>query len=85
MTTEIVIAAGTRTPLGNYGGSLKAVELTDMAGHAARACVAKSGIAPDKIDHMVFTTTVPTDRDTLFAARVVGVSYIGRLAVMCRR
>lgn len=73
MTTEIVIAAGTRTPLGNYGGSLKAVELTDMAGHAARACVAKSGIAPDKIDHMVFTTTVPTDRDTLFAARVVGV------------
>ena len=73
MTAEIVISAGTRTPLGNYGGSLKGVELTDMAGHAARACVAKSGIAPDKIDHMVFTTTVPTDRDTLFAARVVGV------------
>lgn len=73
MTAEIVIAAGTRTPLGNYGGSLKGVELTDMAGHAARACVAKSGIAPDRIDHMVFTTTVPTDRDTLFAARVVGV------------
>ena len=73
MAAEIVISAGTRTPLGNYGGSLKGVELTDMAGHAARACVAKSGIAPDKIDHMVFTTTVPTDRDTLFAARVVGV------------
>lgn len=70
---EITIAAGTRTPLGNYGGSLKGVELTEMAGHAARACIAKSGIAPEKIDHMVFTTTVPTDRDTLFAARVVGV------------
>ncbi|MFC3613431.1 thiolase family protein [Lutimaribacter marinistellae] len=73
MAQEIVIAAGTRTAMGNYGGSLKGVELTDMAGHAARACVAKSGIAPEKIDHMVFTTTVPTDRDTLFAARVVGV------------
>lgn len=73
MKTEIVISSGTRTPLGNYGGSLKGVELTDMAGHAARACVAKSGIAPERIDHMVFTTTVPTDRDTLFAARVVGV------------
>lgn len=70
---EICIAAGTRTPLGNYGGSLKGVELTEMAGHAARACVAKSGVAPSAIDHMVFTTTVPTDRDTLFAARVVGV------------
>lgn len=73
MKTEIVISSGTRTPLGNYGGSLKGVELTDMAGHAARACVAKSGVAPERIDHMVFTTTVPTDRDTLFAARVVGV------------
>lgn len=70
---EIVITAGTRTPMGNYGGSLKGVGLTDMAGHAARACVARSGIAPGRIDHMVFTTTVPTDRDTLFAARVVGV------------
>ena len=70
---EICIAAGTRTPLGNYGGSLKGVELTEMAGHAARACVTKSGVAPSAIDHMVFTTTVPTDRDTLFAARVVGV------------
>ncbi|MFD2856220.1 hypothetical protein ACFSZS_17645 [Seohaeicola zhoushanensis] len=72
MAQEIGIAAGTRTALGNFGGSLKGVELTDMAGHAARACVARSGIAADKIDHMVFTTTVPTDRDTLFAARVVG-------------
>lgn len=70
---EIVITAGTRTPMGNYGGSLKGVGLTDMAGHAARACVARSCIAPERIDHMVFTTTVPTDRDTLFAARVVGV------------
>ena len=70
---EITIAAGTRTPLGNYGGSLKGVELTEMAGHAASACIARSGVAPEKIDHMVFTTTVPTDRDTLFAARVVGV------------
>ena len=44
---EICIAAGTRTPLGNYGGSLKGVELTEMAGHAARACVARSGVAPE--------------------------------------
>lgn len=70
---DVWIAAGARTPLGNYGGSLKGTALTDMAGHAARATIAKSGVAPEKFDHMVFTTTVPTDRDTLFAARVVGI------------
>ncbi len=73
MSAEIVLTAGVRTALGNYGGSMKGVELTDMAGHAARASIEKSGLSPDQFDHMVFTTTVPTDRDTLFAARVVGI------------
>ncbi|MEM7524480.1 MAG: thiolase family protein [Pseudomonadota bacterium] len=73
MITEICFAAGRRTPLGNYGGALQGTALTDMAGHAARATVAASGIAPEAFDHMVFTTTVPTDKDTLFAARVVGM------------
>ncbi|MEM8755205.1 MAG: thiolase family protein [Pseudomonadota bacterium] len=71
--TEICFAAGRRTPLGDYGGSLRDTPLTDMAAHAAKATMAKSGIAAEKFDHMVFTTTVPTDRDTLFAARVVGI------------
>ncbi|MEM8754447.1 MAG: thiolase family protein, partial [Pseudomonadota bacterium] len=71
--TEICFAAGRRTPLGDYGGSLRDTPLTDMAAHAAKATMAKSGIAAEKFDHMVFTTTVPTDKDTLFAARVVGI------------
>ena len=73
MQNQIVFAAGTRTAMGNYGGALRETGLTDMAGHAARACLQRAGVAPEKVDHMVFTTTVPTDRDTLFAARVVGV------------
>ncbi len=70
---DIVFTAGTRTPLGNYGGSLREVPLTDMAAHTARACVARAGLRLEQIDHLVFSTTVPSDRDTLFAPRVVGV------------
>lgn len=73
MSEEIVLTGGIRTALGNYGGSLKGVALTDMAAHAAQASLAKAGVNADNIDHMVFTTTVPTDSDTLFAARVVGI------------
>jgi len=73
MHKEIVLSAGVRTALGNYGGSMKDVEPTDRAAHAARASIDRSGIPADQFDHMIFTTTVPTDRDTLFAARVVGV------------
>ncbi|APE42386.1 hypothetical protein BOO69_02375 [Sulfitobacter alexandrii] len=71
--TETVLAGGLRTALGAFGGSLAGLEMTEMAGRTAAACMADAGIAPEKVDHMVFTTTVPSDRDSLFAARVVGV------------
>ena len=71
--TDIMLAAGTRTPLGDFGGSLRDLAMTDVAGHAARGCLAKAGLDPATVDHMVFTTTVPSDKDSLFAARVVGM------------
>lgn len=70
---DICIAGGTRTPLGNFGGSLRDVEMTDMSGHAARATMERAGMDPADVDHMVFATTCPNDRDSLFANRVVGV------------
>lgn len=62
-----------RTPMGNFGGSLRDVSLTDMSGHAARATLEAAGADPAIVDHMVFGTTCPNEQDTLYAARVVGV------------
>ncbi|MGM0583516.1 MAG: thiolase family protein [Pseudomonadota bacterium] len=70
---ETVIAGGRRAPMGAFGGSLSGMEMTEMAGRTAAACLSRAGMAPERVDHMVFTTTVPSDRDSLFAARVVGV------------
>jgi acetyl-CoA acetyltransferase family protein len=70
---EIVIAAGMRTPLGVFGGALKGVPMSDQAAHAVKATLAAAGVGPEAIDHFVFTTTVPTDRDSLFSARVVSM------------
>ncbi len=63
MTNDVYLAAGTRSALGNFGGSLKDVPMTELASHVARACIERSGANPDYVDHMVFTTTCPTDRD----------------------
>jgi len=70
---EAVIAGGVRSALGAFGGGLKDVEMTDLAGRTAAACLSRAGMRAEAVDHMVFTTTVPSDRDSLFAARVVGV------------
>ncbi len=69
----VYLSAGTRSALGNFGGSLKDVQFTELASLVARACIEKSGASPDAIDHIVFTTTCPTDKDSLFSARVVGM------------
>lgn len=70
---DVFLSSGTRSALGDFGGSLKDVEFTELASHVARACIEKSGAKADAIDHIVFTTTCPTDKDSLFAARVIGM------------
>ncbi|SPJ26042.1 thiolase family protein [Palleronia abyssalis] len=70
---DVIVGAGRRTPLGNFGGALRDVPLADQAAHAIRDSVRAAGLNLQDIDHCVFSTTVPTDRDSLFSARVVGV------------
>ena len=71
--TDIVLAAGIRTPFGDFGKSLREVPLTDLAAHAAKASISRSGLKPNDIDHIVFGSTLFPDRDTLFGGRVVGI------------
>ena len=70
---EIFLSSGARSALGDFGGSLKNVQFTELASTVAKASLVKSGIKPSAIDHIVFTTTCPTDKDSLFSARVVGM------------
>ncbi|MBO6556394.1 MAG: thiolase family protein [Pseudomonadales bacterium] len=70
---DVYLSSGTRSALGDFGGSLRDVEFTELASHVARACIEKSGASAEAIDHIVFTTTCPTDKDSLFSARVVGM------------
>lgn len=59
--------------MGDFGGALKDIEVTDLAGRMGQACLRRAGLRAEAVDHMVFATTVPSGRDTLFAARVVGL------------
>jgi len=73
MLTEVILAAGRRTPFGDFGKSLKDTPMTDLGVHAAKACLGAAGIAAADVDHMVFGNTLPVDRDGLFSSRVVAL------------
>lgn len=72
-TTEIVLAGGMRTPFGDFGRSLKGVELTELAIHAASACLKKASLDPKKADHLVFGNCVPVDYNGFFASRFIAL------------
>ncbi|MGA0705994.1 MAG: thiolase family protein, partial [Steroidobacteraceae bacterium] len=72
--SDIVLALGRRTPFGRFGGGLREVSLTEASVHAARATAEAAGLPLTAFDHFVFATTVPTDRDSLFAHRAICVA-----------
>ena len=36
---DVYLSSGTRSALGDFGGSLKDVEFTELASHVAQACI----------------------------------------------
>jgi acetyl-CoA acetyltransferase family protein len=78
MTQEIVIVGGARTPMCEYSGTpgygkLKDVSAIDLAAHAGRAAIARAGVDPESIGHVVFGNALQTSVDAIYGARHVGL------------
>jgi acetyl-CoA acetyltransferase family protein len=71
---EIVLAAGARTPFGDFGRSLREVPLATLGTHAVQASIARAGLSPAQVDHLVFGVTAPVDHDGLFISRKVALN-----------
>ena len=49
---EIIIGSATRTPIGEFGGSLREVPASELAIGVMRAAVDRIGLEKKYIDHM---------------------------------
>jgi len=70
---DVVIVAGARTPFGNLNGVLSDLTATDLATHAAKAAIGRSGVPADRIDDIVFGNVMQTSADAIYLARHVGL------------
>src|SRR5246127_4667311 len=70
---EIVIVAGKRTPMGEYGGKLRDITALDLGATAAKAAIAQSGFPLSAYDHAVFGNALQTSGDALYGARHVAL------------
>jgi acetyl-CoA acetyltransferase family protein len=64
---------GARTPMTEYVGALKDVTALELGAIAARAALARTGVAADRIDHVVFGNVLQTSADAIYGARHIGL------------
>ncbi len=71
--TEIVFLSGARTAIGSFGGSLKDVPPTTLGAHAAKAAIARAGIAPEDVGTTVFGNVIHTEARDMYLSRVAAM------------
>ncbi len=70
---DIVILDGARTAFGTYGGALRETSATDLGVIAAKGALARSKVAPEQIDQVIFGNVLQTSGDAVYFARHIGL------------
>jgi acetyl-CoA acyltransferase 2 len=70
---DIVILDGVRTPMAEYNGAFSEISAIDLAVHASREALRRSGTEPGEIDHVIFGNALQTSGDAIYGARHVGL------------
>ena len=70
---DVVIVAGARTPMARYTGAFSDVSAIDLAVHASKEAVRRSGANPEEFDHAIFGNVMQTSADALYGARHVAL------------
>src|SRR5437763_2177314 len=71
--TDVVIVAGARTPMARYIGAFSDVSAIDLAAHASKEAIRRSGVDPGDFDHVIFGNVMQTSGDAIYGARHVGL------------
>src|SRR5690606_22839549 len=67
---NVYVVDALRTPIGRHGGALAAVRPDDLAAHVIRALVARTGVAPDSIEDVIFGCANQAGEDNRNVARM---------------
>jgi acetyl-CoA C-acetyltransferase len=71
---EVVILSGVRTPIGDYGGSLKDFPPTDLAARVVREAVKRANVDPKDVAQCVFGNVIHTEAKDMYLSRVAAIN-----------
>ncbi|MGE5526670.1 MAG: acetyl-CoA C-acyltransferase family protein [Rhodospirillaceae bacterium] len=67
---QVVVLAGARTAIGDYGGALKDVPPTELAAHVIREAVKRAKIEPRQVQQLVVGNVIHTEAKDMYLSRV---------------
>jgi acetyl-CoA C-acetyltransferase len=70
---EVVVVAGVRTAIGDYGGSLKEMPATKLGAIAIKEAVARARIDPATIGHVVMGSVIHGEARDMYLSRVAAI------------
>lgn len=70
---EVVVLSGVRTAIADFGGSLKDMPPTELAGKVVAEAVNRSGLQAADIGHCVIGSVVHSDRRDMYISRVAAL------------
>jgi acetyl-CoA C-acetyltransferase len=70
---EVVVVAGVRTAIGDYGGGLKDVAPTRLGALVVKEAVARSAIEPAAVGHVVIGSVIHGEARDMYMSRVAAV------------
>lgn len=73
MAREVVVVAGVRTAVGDFGGSLKDFSPTQLGAMVVKEVVARAGVSADQVGHVVFGHVVNSEPRDMYLSRVAAI------------
>jgi acetyl-CoA C-acetyltransferase len=72
-TREVVVVAGARTGIGDYGGGLKDVPATQLGAVAIKEALARGKVDPATVGHVVMGSVIHGEARDMYLSRVAAV------------
>lgn len=70
---EVVVLSAVRTAVGDFGGALKDVPITDLATTVVREAMTRSGMDGTQVGQCVFGSVIGADGPSMYLARVAAL------------
>jgi acetyl-CoA C-acetyltransferase len=71
---DVVVVAGVRTAIGDFGGALKDFAPTELAARCVSETLSRAKVEPREVGHVVFGNVIHTDPRDMYLARVASVN-----------